>query len=256
MTASLALLLLSVSAAPSKLAAPEWTVNIRADLASFYADEVARVLRAEGFEVITARDMATVLGLERQRQLLGCEEGAESCIAELGAALGCDAILTANLARLDDTFQGSLKVLSAQSGQTLADEPVKATGERALADALEGAARRLARRLRPPPDPGLARRASWIPLAAGVALGAGATAALLVANSNYAKIPASTEPQALGLASDGQGLQVAGWTMAGVGAAAVVGAGLLYFLGGPSPVTPQLSVTNSGAAVGLSGVFP
>lgn len=259
MTASIALLFLTLSAAPSKLAAPDWsTVNLSPELSRFYAGEVARVLRAQGFEVITSRDIETLLGLERQKQLLGCADEMGSCMAELGAALGCEAILTANLARLDHGFQGSLRIISAQSGQTLADEPVKATGERALAEALEDATIRLARKLRPPPpSDGTVRRAAWIPLVAGVALGAGAGVAFGVSQANYTKVAVSDEPTALGLAGEGKALQVAGWAMAGVGAAALVTAGVLFLAGGAGPkVTPQVSVTSAGAAVGVGGVFP
>jgi hypothetical protein len=255
-TPSLALLLASLAAAPTRLAAPEWsTVNLSPELASFYAGEVARVLRGQGFEVITARDIVTVLGMERQKQLLGCSE-ASSCMAELGAALGCEAIITANLARLDNTFQGSLRVLSSRDGKTLADARVEATGERAMVAALETAAIALSQQLRPPP-PVSPRSRAWIPLVAGVALGGGAAASLVVAQSNYQKIPLSDEGTAVKLANDGKVLQTSGWAMAGVGAAALVTAGLLLVLGGEPPtLTPQVSVTTSGATLGVSGAFP
>lgn len=250
-------LLASLAAAPHKLAAPEWsTVNIPADLASFYSGEVARVLRSVGFEVVTSSDIATVLGLERQKQLLGCAVDTNSCMTELGAALGCDGILTASLARLDDTYQGSLRILSATDGKTLADERVEAVGQKALADALEAAALRLVKKLRPPVAQPGPRRFSWVPLAAGVALGVGAGVSLAVANSNHEQIPASGEAKALQLANEGKTLQGAGWAMAGVGAAALAGAAVMFLLGGDPPVTPQVSVTGSGAAVGLTGAFP
>ena len=258
MSVSVAVLIASLAAVPSKLAAPDWsTVNIPADLAAFYAGEVARALRTQGFEVLTARDISAVLGFERQKQLLGCSEGANSCMTELGAAMGCDAILTANLARLDDSYQGSLRVLSARDGRTLADERVEASGQRALAEALEAAALRLGRKLRPPPPQAGPRRFSWIPLVGAVALGAGAGVSLAVASSNYAQIPLVDEPKAIQLASDGNTLKLAGLTMAGVGGAALVTAGVLFLLGGdPPPVTPQVGVTGAGATLGISGVFP
>ena len=256
MSVSVAVLIASLAAVPSKLAAPDWsTVNIPADLAAFYAGEVARALRTQGFEVLTARDISAVLGFERQKQLLGCSEGANSCMTELGAAMGCDAILTANLARLDDSYQGSLRVLSARDGRTLADERVEASGQRALAEALEAAALRLGRKLRPPQAG--PRRFSWIPLVGAVALGAGAGVSLAVASSNYAQIPLVDEPKAIQLASDGNTLKLAGLTMAGVGGAALVTAGVLFLLGGDPPaVTPQVGVTGAGATLGISGVFP
>ena len=258
MSVPVVILVVSLAAAPHKLAAPEWnTVNVPADLAAFYAGEVARTLRSQGFEVITARDIATVLGLERQKQLLGCSEEAGSCMAELGAALGCEAILTANLARLDDSYQGSLRVLSSRDGKTIADERVEATGQKALARELEAAALRLARQLRPPPPQAGPRRLSWVPLAAGVALGAGASVCLVVANSNFSQIPLGDEQRALGLASDGRALQISGWTMVGLGAGALVGAAVMFLLGGePRPIKAQVTLNSTGAGLGFTGAFP
>lgn len=256
-----ALLLLSVlTATPQKLAVPEWkTVNMPPDLAGFYAGEFARALRAQGFEVVTASDIKTLLGFERQKQLLGCSEDGMSCMAELGAALGCEAIVAADLARLDDSYLGTVRVLSATTGKTLASEPVKATGQRALAEALELAAERLTRQLRPsaPPPAVSARSLAWLPLVVGLACGGGAAATFAVAGSNFEAIPARGENDAVALARDGQALQVAGWALGGVGAAALVTAGVMFLAGGAPPtVTPQVSVVNGGAAVGVAGVLP
>ncbi len=253
----IAVIIATLSATPTKLAAPEWsTVNIPADLAAFFAGEVARTLRTQGFEVITSRDIAAVLGLERQKLLLGCSEDTNSCMSELGAALGCDAILTANLARLDDTYQGSLRVLSSRDGKTLADEPIEASGQKALARELEAAALRLVKKLRPPPPPPSARSLSWVPLAAGVALGVGAGVTLGLANTNYAQIPSVGEMRAVQLAAEGNALQTTGLTLAGVGGGALAGALVMFLFGAESKVTPQVSVTASSAALGISGGFP
>ncbi|HEY0880627.1 MAG TPA: hypothetical protein VGD87_03795 [Archangium sp.] len=260
MTLPVALVLATLAAAPLKLAAPEWqVVNIPPDLATFYANEFARALRAENIEIVTSSDMATVIGLERQRALLGCGADAASCIAELGAALGCDSVLVANLARLDDSYQGSVRVISSISGKTVASVPVKASGQRALADALERAAVDLARQLRPPPPATVTppRAYAWIPLVGAVALGAGAGVSFGIAGADYDKIPSSNEAEGTRLANEGRALQTAGWAMAGVGAAALITSGVLFLLKGEAPaVTPQVNVTSSGASVGLSGVFP
>lgn len=258
MSAPAALLLLSLAAAPQKLAVPEWkTVNMPAELGGFYAGEFARAMRDQGFEVVTAADIRALLGFERQRQLLGCEEAAASCMAELGAALGCEAIVVADLARLDDTYRGSVRVLSATSGRTLATAPVRASGQRALADALESAAEGLARQLRPPPPgSGPSRGLAWLPLALGVGLGGGAAACFAVAGDAYTRIPSLGEPEALRAAADGRTLQVVGWALAGTGAAALVTAGVVAFTGRPPTVAPQVSVGAGGASIGLVGVLP
>src|SRR5581483_5052449 len=101
---TLAVMIAVTAAAPTKkIAVPDWKgVNLSDELSRYYASEVARALRAEGFDVVAARDITMLLGLERQKQLLGCS-GESTCIAELGAALGCNAVLMADLARLDES---------------------------------------------------------------------------------------------------------------------------------------------------------
>jgi hypothetical protein len=46
---------------------------------------LAKDLRDRGFDVVTAADIAAVLGVERQKQILGC--GNDSCLAELGGVI-------------------------------------------------------------------------------------------------------------------------------------------------------------------------
>ncbi|MFT3713062.1 MAG: hypothetical protein QM817_35865 [Archangium sp.] len=260
----LALTLLVLSAAPAsaaanrKIAVPEFQgVNLTAELSRFYATEVARTLRNEGLDVVTAADVATVLGLERQKELLGCGDGS-ACMAELGSAFGCDLILSINLARLDDTYRGSLRVVSARDGTPLTDEAFEASGQRALADALERAAKRLAEKLKPPPPPLAARSLSWVPLAGAVALGVGAGISLGVAHADFARIPSSGGVDAANaLAREGELTQTLGWTFVGVGSAALVTSVLMFVLGAPvENVTPSVSVSPAGASVGLRVVMP
>lgn len=247
--------MLAAAPAPIRLAAPDWTtVNMNADLGSFYAGEFARALRAEGLEVITAKDIQTLLGVDRQRQLLGCTES--SCIAELGSALGCERVLNGQLAQLDDTFRGTLRVISSLSGLVLAEEPVEAKGQKALVSALEKAARRMAKKLKPPPPP---PNLTWVPVVVG---GTAVTVAGAVffgaAASNASKISVqSDERVAVRLADEGKAFETTAWTMAGVGAAAIATGVVMAVTGFPPPkVSPTVSVTSSGASVGVSGVFP
>lgn len=45
------------------------------------------VSKAGVFQVVSQADIRTLLGVERQKQLLGCGEDAASCMAELSGAL-------------------------------------------------------------------------------------------------------------------------------------------------------------------------
>jgi hypothetical protein len=239
-----------------KLAAPGWTVvNISTELSNFYANEVARTLKAHGLKVITATDIAAVLGNERQKQLLGCAEDGSNCIAELGAALGCDGLLIANLARLGDVYRGSLKVVASTDGSTLAEQPVEAASEARLLDALSEAANKLGRTLNPPP-PKDVRVFALIPLLTGVAAAAGCAAGFGVAVKNLHDIPEQNSEQAANnLAQQGQGAEVAGWVLGGVTVAALTTAALVYFLSDRPAVTPTVTVSPNGAGAGVSVRF-
>src|SRR4051794_4567099 len=89
-----------LQAAPIRVAAPGFaTVGIAPELANVYVERFATVLASTGtVKVTTSRDIAQVIGLERQRQLLGCADET-SCLAELAGGLGVDAVLSGSLAR-------------------------------------------------------------------------------------------------------------------------------------------------------------
>jgi hypothetical protein len=113
------LLLAAVLAATPKLAIPEFSgVNLAPNEATLYANALAGALSRGGLEVLTSRDLATLLGMERQKQLLGCSES--SCFTELVGALGADAVVLGDIGRLGSGYVVQLKVLASQQAQVLA----------------------------------------------------------------------------------------------------------------------------------------
>lgn len=60
-------------------------------------------------------DVQAVLGLERQKQILGCSEET-GCLAELSAALGAPWIVTGTLARLGKSIRIDLKLIRTRDG--------------------------------------------------------------------------------------------------------------------------------------------
>ena len=72
---------------------------------------LAGAIRDQGFEVLTSSDMVAVLGIERQRQLLGCAD--TSCMAELGGALGSAYLVHGTLAVLDQDSALTLSLVDA-----------------------------------------------------------------------------------------------------------------------------------------------
>lgn len=70
------------------------------------------------FDVTSSRDIVTLLGVERQKQLLGC--GESSCVAELAGALGARFVLSGSVSRIGASWQLSLTTLDTQKSQPLA----------------------------------------------------------------------------------------------------------------------------------------
>jgi hypothetical protein len=243
----LAVMLAVTAAAPTKIAVPDWKgVNVPDDLSRYYASEVARALREESFEVVTSRDITTLLGFERQKQLLGCA-GESSCIAELGNALGCDAVLVGDLARLDETYRGSLRIISPVTGALLAEAAFEASGQRALVDALEKATHALASKVRPAGPRASVRKWAFVPLGVGVLLAVAGAIALGIAGADYGRIPSVDEMTGLGLVREGKTAQLAAGILGGTALTALLVAGAVFLFGGGSEPVGSVNVA-SGAA--------
>ncbi|MEW5743494.1 MAG: hypothetical protein AB1938_31575 [Myxococcota bacterium] len=272
LTVSMFPLWIALHAAPQSVAAPAWkTVQVPEALAAFYADHLALALRQRGLKVVSASEIAAMLSQERQKQLLGCAEDSSSCLAELGAALGCDATLLVNLAKLEDTYQGTLKVVQSTDASVLAETSVQASGEKGLLSALDAAADRLVQALAPPGPPVTevrssssgARRFWWIP-ATTAAIGATlAVVGFVNAGNAYATLEAELSGRVLDphsadaedMASFGMTMQTLGWIGAGVTAASLVALGAVLLFG-DAPVQPAVSLAPGAATFGLTWCWP
>jgi hypothetical protein len=127
MPACLLVLALALAASPPKLdvlqvAAGEGVPPSTA--AAVTESLVAEVRRQSGAEVITQREIASILSLENQKTMLGCSS--DECMAELGGALGADRLVAADLAKLGESFLLHVRVVevkkvrvSAQSDRRL-----------------------------------------------------------------------------------------------------------------------------------------
>ncbi|MBL8950883.1 MAG: hypothetical protein JNK82_08910 [Myxococcaceae bacterium] len=102
--------LISAAAPELKIAAPGLTLNgLDEKLSSPFTDHLAQ--RFEGVRVITSRDIAALLGLQRQAQLLACGDAAANCMAELGNALGVDGVLIGDVVKLGRVVQLNLRII-------------------------------------------------------------------------------------------------------------------------------------------------
>lgn len=130
-------------AEPLKLAIPGISVvEMEPQRGTFLAEHLAQQLSDEGAEVISSQDLAVMLGLERQRQLLGCS--GKKCTRALTDAIDVDALVTGDVAQLpNNRFQLNLRMLDTTKGARVKTYNRRVVGFEALLDEMEKAARQL-----------------------------------------------------------------------------------------------------------------
>lgn len=237
LAAAWVVVLVGASPPPVKLGAPglAGTGFAKEQLAAF-GEQLASSFRT--VSVVTQADVASLLGLERQRQLLGCGESG-ACMAELSAALGVDGLLLGDVTKLEGVTQVNLRVVASGDGKRLAGCSARVSADGQLFGALERCAGQLEHdvlvalgRVQP-------ARAwwPWIPAVLGVAA-VGAGAGLAVSSAGDLAVlrgmarPATETRSALQVKSDGELKQALALAAFGVGGAAVVTAVLGWVLGG------------------------
>ena len=62
------------------------------------------VRKLEGVSAISSSEVRDMLGLERQKQLLGCNEDSSTCLAEIAGALDADEMVTSELVLVGNTY--------------------------------------------------------------------------------------------------------------------------------------------------------
>ena len=119
--------LMVVSGAPQaaqpqlKIASPGLSgVKVGDKEAVFFSEHLAQQLAAAGAKVTSDREISAVLGLERKRQLMGCPEGSTQCMTELAGALGVDALVVGDIAKLQSSYQVNVKLISVKNTELLA----------------------------------------------------------------------------------------------------------------------------------------
>lgn len=162
-------------------------VQVDPSLGGYAEDRLAAKLAARGFQVSTPADLEAVLGLERQRQLLGCSDGDDtSCLAEISAAFGVPFVATGRLTRLGERLELDVRGIRQKDGVVAASANHGTDDEARLGDIIEQAAKSLAAQLLPKAPPIPFRWRLWLPFAAGVAALGGGAALIGTAHAEYA----------------------------------------------------------------------
>ncbi len=258
--------------APVRVAAPGFSVlGLDQKAGDFYSDQVAQQLSFHGLKVVTRSEIQALIGHEREKQLLGCDDGT-SCAAELAGALGSDALLVGEVAKVGDKFRLSVRIIRAGSGERVSSAVVTGSSEDGLLDAITAVAPRLASetiaRVRGEKLPEAAvgvsaehigtKRLFWIPATIGaVALGGGAFA-YTQSKSRYDTLRSAQsleEPTPSRLRNEGQSWQTASMVSFGVGAAGLAAAAGLLLFGSESVVEAGVSLAPGGVSFGIAGAF-
>jgi TolB-like protein len=112
-------------------------------LGASVAEQVLTELgRAEQIEAMGASDVQTLLGLERQKSMLGCADSSKTCLTEISAALGAPWLLTGSLASYGKATRLDVKLIRARDGKAVFRDGVSFKEESDLFDLVSGIVKR------------------------------------------------------------------------------------------------------------------
>lgn len=230
------------------------------EMAGYAEDRLANRLGERGFKVTTSADIQALLGLERQRQLLGCTDES-MCSTEIGAALGVPLMVVGRVSKIEERFDLDVRVIRQRDGVVVARDSRGIEGVKRLAELMEAAGDSLARQLEPKTP--FAWRL-WVPLSLGVAAAAVGGVLWGLAERDYFSwtTPGYQVPRTLvGLAEfDAELKRLNTQRLIGISAVALGGAllatGILWNALAPSlPVSVVTAPAPGGALVSVGGRF-
>lgn len=259
------LLVLCASAEPkSKLVVLELqgAGGLDATTVSAFTDTLTTEVAAAGhFDVVSSNDVRTLLGVERQRQLMGC--GESSCYTELAGALGSRYVMSGTLAKLGELFELNLQVIDTQSAKPLGRASHAASsleGLRALLPYTVADATKTARPEAPSAAvPVVLMSVGGVSLGTGVVLGVIALSSEAALTNELAQPSSEGQPLGSGLTTyqaraDGIGAQKSASIATMIAGATLVAVGIILFPKGPKP--PPLALVPNGPGLSVVGVFP
>jgi hypothetical protein len=251
-------LALLLTAAPLKVAAPGLSCeSVAPAVCAAYTERFASLLSGEGLEVLTASAVASMLGFERQRQLLGCTDS--QCELELAGALDVDGLLTGSLVKTPVAWLATLKVVRVRDGSAWVQATARLSNEEELERFLDATAAQFREQLSPRhPAPGRSALVRWVPAMVG-------GAALVSGGALYASSKADAaalrdvgaplgEAEVKARAAAGSTKEKLGLTLAGVGLAAIA-ASILWATLAPPVSVAVAPVSGGGGAVVVGGAW-
>jgi hypothetical protein len=99
-------------------AMPLQTTGVNEALTTVIDEILLAELQKAGFEAVGPDDINAMLGFERTKQAVGCDDA--TCIAEIGGALGVDYLAIGKIAIVDETPFVTLKLIDVSKARVLA----------------------------------------------------------------------------------------------------------------------------------------
>jgi TolB-like protein len=233
-------------------------------LAATLTDSVLTELTRSGaVDPVSPRDLTAVLGMERQKQLLGCAEDSSACMAEMTAALGAPWVLTGSLSRAGKATRLDLKLIHAQDGRVAWRDGKTVTEESALYDAVSELVRAMVGSSGLGP---VAAVGGGSKVGAWVTVGLGAAALVAGGVLSYGALHSygNLQSNEWRAATYWTGIQaetasyrlnvILGPSLAGVGAVALV-VGLVWALSGQSATSPTVVMVPTANGFAFGGVW-
>jgi hypothetical protein len=256
------------------------TTAIDAKLVNIMTEILAVEVQALGVydSVIAGRDIATMMGFERQRELVGCDHS--ECLVELGGALGVDRLVAGHVAKIGETYIVQIKLINITEQKTEARvyQTVKGAADLLIQTIKDSVAklvppdvdvnRSVANAALSPPSAPVGGKSNQVKSGAGivpwllVGLGlAGGGAGAFFGSQAKAHLANAEDPSFVGSQleiAEGEGKALYANIAFGAGGAAVLTAAILWMSGGSdSAAGAQVSISPSadGATVRWEGQF-
>lgn len=248
-----------------QLLVQEFTVRgVDAATAGAISDAVGPEIDRRGyFRTLTSKDVQTLLGVERQKALLGCSPEASSCLAELAGAMGAPFVLSGTISQIGPSLQLSLQMLDVSKAQVVARSIRIARDADTLRQLLPWALAEATATPAPPRPsrvPGFAFiGAGGAAAAVGIALG---TSALIQEqqfrhdlDSGERTVGLLEAPAYYRQKGDELAVQKSIGLAALLGGAALIGVGIALLPSGPSSGEASASLLFTGTGVAVAGSF-
>lgn len=105
---------------------------------------VGELRKHAGFSVVSPSEIVTLIGFEREKQLLGCADS--GCLAEIAGAMGADRLVSGSIGRLGGSTMVTITALDARKAQAVSNvyETLPTGDDEALLGGMPAWAKRLA----------------------------------------------------------------------------------------------------------------